>query len=195
MKYQKAQGKVLGSSTLGRRVKGICRYLGLEYQEIPVGFKNATEIMLKEKVILAAEENGGLGFGFYLPERDATLAAVKLIEAEITVDGGIKKLLTEIESITGKSGFCRFNYIPLVKRENLFKKLLKLKGSNFNYCKIDSISELDGIKVNYENGDWLSVRFSGTEDVIRIYCESDTRENASIIKDFAIKQIQKMERL
>uniref|UniRef100_A0A7V3J9I2 Phosphoglucomutase/phosphomannomutase family protein n=1 Tax=candidate division CPR3 bacterium TaxID=2268181 RepID=A0A7V3J9I2_UNCC3 len=192
-KYQKAQGKVLGSSTLGRRVKRICNYLGLDYQEIPVGFKNSTEIMLKEEVLLAAEENGGLGFGFYLPERDATLAAVKLIEAEITVDGGIKKLLTEIENIAGKSGFCRVNYVPSINRENLFKKLLRLKGSNFNYRKIDNTSELDGIKVTYDNGDWLSIRFSGTEDVIRIYCESETRKDATRIKDSAIKQIQRLE--
>lgn len=194
VKYKNLKNKVLGSSTLGRKTKRICDFLNLEYQEIPVGFKNATNIMLSEKILLAAEENGGLGFGFYLPERDATLVALKLIEAQITVDGGIRKLLGEVDGIAGKSGFCRYNYLPNTDRQNLYLKMLKLNGQGFNYSEIKSLNKLDGLKINYANGSWASMRFSGTENVIRIYCESDTREDALQMKDFIVNQIKNLDK-
>jgi phosphomannomutase len=193
-KYKKIKNKVLGSSTLGRKTKRICDFLNLEYQEIPVGFKNATNIMLSEKILLAAEENGGLGFGFYLPERDATLVALKLIEAQLTITGGIRKLLSEVNDIAGESGFCRYNYFPNIDRQTLYLKILNLNGEGFDYSKIDNITKLDGLKINYTNGSWISMRFSGTESVIRIYCESDTREEALQIKDFIVKKIENLDK-
>lgn len=189
-KYKKLKGKVLGSSTLGRRVSRVCESLNISYESMPVGFKNATEKMLKGGVMLAAEENGGLGFGFYIPERDTTLAAALLLEAQATV--GIEALLIEVENMAGKSGFCRFNYSPSIDRKQLFNKITENRN-NFNFKTIDSISDSDGIKVTYANGDWLSIRYSGTEEILRIYCESDNRQKAVRIKNFAIQQIKLLE--
>jgi len=130
-------GKVVGSSTLGRRVRLLCQHFGLEFQEIPVGFKNATQIMLNQKVLLAAEENGGIGFGFYLPERDATLAAGILCEIESTLVGGVDYVLNEVEKLSGKSVFSRFNFIPSINRQQLMLLILKLRPKDFTflYCK------------------------------------------------------------
>lgn len=190
-KYKKQKGIVLGSSTLGRRVRRVCESLGISYESMPVGFKNATEKMLNGEVLLAAEENGGIGFGFYLPERDTTLAAALLLEAQATV--GIEALLAEVENIAGKSGFCRFNYSPSIERKQLFNKISENRNI-FNFKTIDSISDSDGIKITYDKGDWLSIRYSGTEEILRIYCESDSRLKAAKIKDFAIKQIKLLEK-
>lgn len=190
-KYKRLKGKILGSSTLGRRVKRISEHLNLPYETMPVGFKNATQQMLDRKVLLAAEENGGLGFGFYLPERDATLAAALLVEAEAKI--GLRSLYKEAEKIAGKSGFCRYNYAPKADRRKLFLRLLK-SSSCFDYRKVESVSTMDGLKITYENGDWVSIRFSGTEDVIRIYSESESRDKALNIKNFVLKKIKNIER-
>lgn len=190
VKYKKLSGKVLGSSTLGRRVKRICDHLKITFDVMPVGFKNATEGMLKGEVLLAAEENGGVGFGFYLPERDTTLAASLLIEAQCLV--GLNNLHDEVVSIAGKSGFCRYNHTPSCDRKLLFQKVVET-ARDFNYMEISSISDLDGVKIVYRNGDWLSIRYSGTEDILRIYCESDSREEAVKIKDFALSKLLMIE--
>jgi len=190
-KYKQFKGKVLGSSTLGRRVKRVCETLGLTYETMPVGFKNATKQMLEGKVLVAAEENGGVGFGFYVPERDATLAATILVDAEATI--GLANLFKELEKIAGRSGFCRYNFTPSVNRENLFSMIIK-DTATFNYKEIESVNKSDGVKVIYKNGDWLSIRYSGTEDILRIYCESDTRGKAVKIKNFALKCILEIER-
>lgn len=190
-KYKGIKGKVLGSTTLGRKVKRVCERLNLEYETMPVGFRNATQQILDGKVLIASEENGGIGFGFYLPERDATLAASILVEAELKV--GLTKLYKEVENIAGKSGFCRYNFTPNVDRQKLFTQILNDIGI-FNYSEIVSENKLDGAKIIFENGEWLSIRYSGTEDILRIYCESDTRKKATKIKDFVIAKIQSIER-
>lgn len=193
-KYKKINGKVIGSSTLGRKIRRVTKSLDLEFQEIPVGFKNATDIMLNEKVLLAAEENGGIGFGFNMPERDATLAAAILIEAELNVKGGLRRIYKEVENLAGSSGFCRFNYEPKINRFELFNKIVKNKGSCFDFGQTEIISLMDGIKITYQNGDWLSIRLSGTEDILRIYCESDSRNKAVELKDYALKRINEFEK-
>ncbi|MBU0570372.1 hypothetical protein KKB40_06400 [Patescibacteria group bacterium] len=194
-KYKKMKGKVIGSSTLGRKIKRVSKNLGLEFQEIPVGFKNATDIMLNEDVLLAAEENGGIGFGFNMPERDATLAAAILIEAEHNVKGGLKKLYREVEKLAGSSGFCRFNYEPKNDRFELFKKIVKNNGSCFDFGQTEEVGLMDGIKINFQNGDWLSIRLSGTEDILRIYCESDSRKKAVELKNYTLKKIKELQKI
>lgn len=193
VKYKKLHGDVIGSSTLGRRVRKIAESFNLVFEEVPVGFKNATEIMLSRNILLAAEENGGLGFGFHLPERDGILSAALLIEAHYTVKGGITSLLKEVESIAGKSGFSRFNYVSHRDRKEIMKKILSLPSNYFAFQKIVKTDTNDGIKIFYKTEEWVSIRFSGTEDIIRIYTESDTREKAEEIVQYICSRIKKLE--
>lgn len=191
---KKLTGKVIGSSTLSRRIRLLCNHFGLVFQEIPVGFKNATEIMLKEQVLMACEENGGIGFGFYLPERDATLAATFLCEIESTIEGGVDCILGEIENIAGISGFSRYNYVPNIDRTELMSRIKNTDENNFSLSPINNISRLDGIKITFTNKDWVSIRFSGTEDIIRIYAESDNRIKAEKIIEFIKELFIKLEK-
>lgn len=188
---KKMSGKVVGTSTLGRKVRLLCQHFGLDFQEVPVGFKNATEIMLREKVLMAAEENGGIGFGFYLPERDAILAAAILCKVESSFAGGVDRVLNEIEKITGKSGFCRHNYVPSVEGWELMVYVENLNWDTLAYLPIKDVSWLDGVKIVFINNDWVSIRSSGTEDVIRIYAESKSRVDAekmvNLIRNLFIK--------
>ena len=48
----------------------------------------------------------------------------------------------------------------------------------FGKYKVDHIEDLDGYKYIFENGDWLMIRASGTEPVLRMYAESNTPEAA-----------------
>jgi len=191
---KKMSGKVIGSSTLGRRVRLLCHHFGLVFQEIPVGFKNATEIMLKEQVLMACEENGGIGFGFYLPERDATLTAAILCEIESSIIDGVDFALDEIEKIAGKSSFSRFNYVPNINRNELMSRIKNVDENSFSFFPVNNISRLDGIKVIFTNNDWVSIRFSGTEDIIRIYAESDNRIKAEKIIKFIKELFIKLEK-
>lgn len=193
VKYRKLGGLVLGSDTLGRQLKKVANHFCLPYEEFPVGFKNATLVMLEKAVLIAAEENGGIGFGFYLPERDASLTAALVVEAETIVENGFEGLLSQMEEIAGKSGFCRQNYIAKTDRKLLFRSfeesiLESGLGTGVIYKSFNS-----GLKLIWPNENSAIVRISGTENLLRIYAESDTRNSAvEIARDIA-KKLEKIE--
>jgi len=58
----------------------ICKAEGVELKEVPVGFKNINEVILRERVIFGGEESGGYGIPAYLPERDGLLSGLLILE-------------------------------------------------------------------------------------------------------------------
>ena len=184
---KKQKGMVVGSVTLSRRVARLADYFNLEYREVPVGFRNACQVMRDEKVLIAGEENGGIGFGFYLPERDGTVAAALLAEAELKCKGGIREILRQITEIAGPAGFCRLDLKVSYDRESLIKRLKINPPKGLLGQIVERVDNIDGVKFCLCNGDWVNVRASGTEDLIRIYAESNNNKLASrLVKEMEI---------
>lgn len=193
-KVRKQDGIVVGSVTMSKRLSLVANYLGLAYKEVPIGFKNACEIMRKEKVLIAGEENGGIGFGFYLPERDATLAAALLSEAEASYSGGINSILAEVEKVAGKSGFSRLNLKLTTSPKIVMEKLKEEAPGRLAGQKVSKISETDGLKFFFASGDWVNIRAAGTEELLRVYAESSDRQKALKIAKAAEEIIREIER-
>ncbi|CAK8722645.1 MAG: Phosphomannomutase [Candidatus Electronema aureum] len=193
VRKRKLTGKVIGSLTLSRRLSRLAEYFGLEYVEIPIGFHYATALMLQGGVLIAAEENGGIGFGFYLPERDATLAALMLIEAEVKVAGGIASILEEIGKISGKSGFYRMNIDLNSNRTECLKELRSNIPKELTGIKVCKINDADGLKIFLTNGDWVCIRVAGTEDLLRIYAEAGDNALAEQLANEAAWLVKKID--
>ncbi|MGW8185346.1 MAG: hypothetical protein ACWGHO_04535 [Candidatus Moraniibacteriota bacterium] len=193
-KIREQRGIVIGSVTMSKRLSRVANYLGLAYKEIPIGFKNACEIMRREKVLIAGEENGGIGFGFYLPERDATLAAILLAEAEINYNGGINGILNEIGEIAGESGFSKLNLKLSISPTVIMEKLKKEIPEKLASQMVLKTSDIDGLKLSLESGDWVNIRIAGTEELLRVYAESDNDQKALRIAEAIEKIIRKIER-
>lgn len=193
-KIRKQTGVVVGSVTMSKRLSCLAEYLGLTYKEVPIGFRNACEIMRKEKVLIAGEENGGIGFGFYLPERDATLAAALLSEAEINHNGGIIGILNQVKKVVGGSGFCRLNLNLSISPASIMEVLKRENPEKLNNQIVSRVSEIDGLKLFFESGDWVNIRAAGTEECLRVYSESSNNKKASEIAKAVEEVIRKIER-
>jgi phosphomannomutase len=193
VKKRKLTGKVIGSLTLSRRLSRLSEYFGLKYMEIPIGFHHATALMLQGDVVIAAEENGGIGFGFHLPERDATLAALILLEAEVKVTGGIAYILGDIEKISGRSGFCRLNINLDSNRIECLKELHNNIPKELTGIKVRKINDADGLKIFLTNGDWVCIRVAGTEDLLRIYAEAGDDALAEQLSNEAALLVKKID--
>lgn len=187
-------GLVIGSVTISRRLSRVAEHLALPYKEVPVGFRNACEIMRKEKVLIAGEENGGIGFGFYLPERDATLAATLFAEAEINYDGGIGEILRRVERVAGSSGFSRLNLELSVSPKCVMEILKKETPEKLAGQKVLKVGEVDGLKLFLESGDCINIRAAGTEELMRVYVESNNNQEALKIAKATEETIRKIER-
>ena len=156
--------------------------LGREVIELPVGFKYIAAEMLKGQVLVGGEESGGLGFGMHLPERDALFAALLVLEA-LMVDG--RPLGARLDSL--KERFCFRSHYERIdlrlssmetrhKLENLLKEAPPLFVAGE---KVKEVIRTDGVKFRLGPGNWLMMRFSGTEPLLRLYCEAPTKEEVN----------------
>jgi len=148
--------------------------LGREVLEKPVGFKYIAEEMLSREVLIGGEESGGVGFGHHLPERDALFTALLLMES-IVADG--KCLGEKIDSLHARFGKSHFERIDLTLKDMEMRRsledFLKQKTpSSIGHKSVLEVISTDGIKLILDKSHWLMFRFSGTEPLLRIYCEA-----------------------
>lgn len=154
----------------------------IRVHETPVGFKYIGEIMTREEVLLAGEESGGLTFYGHVPEKDGIAAC--LFAIEIVAKTGMS-LGEHLDVIYREYGM-RVNLKEKIKLdEKIAAKLEKiLKGEPLKKLlgkKIVKTDVRDGLKMINTDGDWLLIRLSGTEPIVRLYAESKTQEKAEKI--------------
>jgi phosphomannomutase len=164
--------------------------LGREVIEMPVGFKYIAAEMLAGEVLVGGEESGGVGFGMHLPERDAPFAALLLIEA--LVEGGVP-LGQRIDALqTRCGGAAAYDRLDLrlpdmAARSRLEARLAQAPPSEVAGAPVREVITTDGVKLRLGPNHWLMLRFSGTEPLLRLYCEAPTAERVVQVLDWARK--------
>jgi phosphomannomutase len=156
--------------------------------ETPIGYKYIADRMLEAKVLLGGEESGGIGYGHHIPERDALLAALYVLETVVQTELDLGDLYRQIQQKVGfDAAYDRID-LPLASMEVRAKLLEQLKtqpiqeiaGREVINCQTD-----DGYKFRLADQSWLLIRFSGTEPVLRLYCEADTLEQVHATLNWA----------
>lgn len=154
----------------------IVERLGLQLFETPVGFKYISKLMQEEDILIGGEEAGGIGFKDYIPERDGILSGILILEMLSTRRQSLNKMLANLNKEYGK--FC-YEKIEIDLAEAKFKDIKNLKiPKKLLNKKIVEVKDFDGVKLICEDASWLMFRASGTEPIIRIYSEANTRQKA-----------------
>ena len=162
--------------------------LGRQVLEKPVGFKYIATEMLSSDVLVGGEESGGVGFGMHLPERDAPFAALLLIEA--LVEGGVP-LGERIDALQqrcgGAAAYDRLDLrLPdMAARERLEAKLAAAPPSEVAGSPVLEVITTDGVKLRLGPSHWLMLRFSGTEPLLRLYCEAPSQARVAEVLGWA----------
>lgn len=174
--------KTVGASLLLNKV---AEKLGVEVVETAVGFKHVGEAMRKFNPIIGGEESGGLSIQGHIPEKDGILANLLILEAMAYENKSLVDLQKELYNFAG----CKFYNDRIDKRlDNVeeIKPLLetyKNKASVGNFKVIKSDTK-DGVKLYFDdNSSWMLIRPSGTEPLLRIYFESDSKEKLEKLKE------------
>jgi phosphomannomutase len=180
--YRQLTGKVVVSFSTTGKVEKICRHYNLEIMRTRVGFKDASKIMTEEQVLIAGEESGGIAFGNTIPERDAIKAGLMIWQWLVESKKSLKELYNEVLSITGPFAYERAN---LELNRNGRNKVMEKCGngdfSHFGRFEVERFEVFDGFKFFFNENDWLMIRSSGTEPVIRLYAEAETADVAQEI--------------
>lgn len=168
---KKMTGGVVRGFSSSELIKKICDSYGIKLHTVPIGFKYISELMIKEDILIGAEESGGIGLKHHLPERDGIFNGMMFCEMLAVKKKKLSELISDIESKFGKFYYKRID--QHLSSNELKQELIELaKGLNeVAGLKVVNKDMLDGCKLIFENG-WLLVRASGTEPLLRIYCET-----------------------
>lgn len=188
VKYKGLKGKVCTAFSTTPKVEKLCQHYGLPLDTVKIGFKYICEIMLKEDVLLGGEESGGIAITGHIPERDGIWMGLVIWEFMAKSGKKMPELIEEIYAIVGAFSFER-NDLHL--QEELKNKIVQNTADNFYKSfgdyKVKRMEDIDGYKYFFddENKEWLLIRASGTEPVLRTYAESSSREKAFAILNAA----------
>ncbi len=166
----------------------VAELFGLSVFETPIGYKYIADRMLETKVLLGGEESGGIGYGHHIPERDALLSALYVLEALVDSGSDLSDLYRSLQERTGF--FAEYDRIdlPLASMDARARLLNQLQTKPLTEVagkKVTDCLTVDGYKLRLEDGSWLLIRFSGTEPVLRLYCEAATLDQVHKTLDWA----------
>jgi phosphomannomutase len=156
----------------------VAQLFNLPVFETPIGYKYIADRMLQTGgVLLGGEESGGIGYGTHIPERDGLLSALYVLEA-ITASG--QDLSDLYQSLQQRTHFTSaYDRIDLTLSSEATKQALIAELATTPFMEIlgipvQEMTNPDGYKIRLTDGSWVLIRFSGTEPVLRLYCEAAT---------------------
>jgi phosphomannomutase len=180
---KKLSGKVVRGFSTSELIKKFCDKYGIELVTVPIGFKHISKIMITDDVLIGAEESGGIGIKGHLPERDGVYNGLLYLEMLAEYGKSISELKDDLNIEFGEYFYQR-NDVHTTEEKKIaaLEKCKKLKaGDEVGGKKIIDVDTLDGYKLKFDNG-WVIVRASGTEPLLRIYCEtSGVDETADVL--------------
>jgi len=146
---------------------------GVPVYQTGVGFKYVAPKMLEVDAMIGGEESGGYAFRGHVPERDGILAGLLLLDFMVQTGKTPSQLIEYLFSKVGPHYYDRVDTrFPDEKRPQAKARLDAAQPARLAGLRVTDIITVDGYKFMLEDGGWLLVRFSGTEPIIRVYCET-----------------------
>lgn len=164
---------------------------GVDLIETPVGFKWICQEMRRRPVVIGGEESGGLSMLGHIPEKDGILACLLAAELTCANKKPLSKILSELYGKYGQRYGIRLDiHLPNERKKALLAEVGANPPEEVNGSRVAKVITTDGIKLVLDNGDWMLIRPSGTEPLVRIYLESTSLERFSRLEDYAQRIIK-----
>lgn len=188
-------GRVVKAFSSGQMMDKLADAYGLPLTVTPIGFKYIAEEMLKRDVLIGGEESGGVAICGHIPERDATLAALLLLEYVATGGKPLGVLYADLEKEFGPHRYERVD-VPLASpeaAEALVRSVREDPPDVIKGIKVVRVEDLDGVKLHGADGSWLLLRQSGTEPLLRVYAEGPSEERVADLLKWGIRRAKRAE--
>jgi phosphomannomutase len=171
------EGEIVKTISGSNLIPKVAKLHNLSVHETAIGYKYIADRMLEAKVLLGGEESGGIGYGNHIPERDALLSALYVLEAMVQSGMDLSDRYRQLQQITGYSSTYDRTDLPLANMEVRSRLLNELETNLPKAIAGQAVTDcltVDGYKFQLANQSWLLIRFSGTEPVLRLYSEALT---------------------
>lgn len=152
--------------------------------ETGVGFKYVAPKMLETDALIGGEESGGYAFRGNVPERDGILAGLYMLDFMVHAGKKPSQLLEMLFEKVGAHYYDRIDTPFEGDRKTREEKILATNPKTIGGLKVTELVTIDGFQFKLEDGGWLLIRFSGTEPIMRVYCETTHQDKVqSILQD------------
>jgi phosphomannomutase len=168
-------GDVAKTFSSTKMLDKIAAKFGRQVFETPIGFKYICELMLERDILLGGEESGGIGTKLYLPERDATVMALLLIEVMAWHEKSLGELVAQLHAEFGEHQYGRVDLeLKPGQKERAIEHFGNPKLTKLLSWPVARREDLDGVKLYLGEVGWVMLRASGTEPMLRVYSETTT---------------------
>jgi alpha-D-glucose phosphate-specific phosphoglucomutase len=173
-------GDIAKTFSVTKLIDKLAAKFNRKLHEVPIGFKYICELMLEQNILIGGEESGGIGTSLYLPERDATVSALLLAELMAWHGKSLGELLAVLHAEFGEFHYGRVDLdLKPGQKEKAIAQFSGDKLSKILEWPVVRRESMDGIKLYLDDIGWVLVRASGTETLLRVYCETSRQEYTS----------------
>ena len=161
---------------------------GVPVHETGVGFKFVAPKMTETNALIGGEESGGYAFRGNVPERDGILAGLYMLDFMVKTGKKPTELLKDLFAKVGGEYFYDRVDSPFSGDQATRKKIiLDAKPKTLGGLKVTELITIDGFQFKLEDGGWMLIRFSGTEPILRVYCETRHGDKVQAILQDGLK--------
>lgn len=180
VKYKGWHGAAVRNICTTHLLDRVAESFGESCYEVPVGFKHISAKMFATDAIIGGESSGGMAVRGHIKGKDGIYASALLVEMIAVTGMPLSQIMETIRKEYGGMALEERDYRFSPQRKvEIHKQILEDKELPQIPYEIDRISYLDGLKIYLKDGGWISVRFSGTEPLLRIFCEMKVQSDAA----------------
>ncbi|NUQ86218.1 MAG: phosphoglucomutase/phosphomannomutase family protein [Anaerolineales bacterium] len=176
--------KTLSTTTM---LNKLGKLYNVPVHETGVGFKYVAPKMIETNALIGGEESGGYAFRGNVPERDGILANLYFLDFMVRTGKKPTELLKMLFDKVGEHYYDRVDTPFSGDRRTREKMILDAKPETLGGLKVTELVTVDGFQFKLEDGGWLLIRFSGTEPIMRIYCETTREDKVKAILEDGLK--------
>jgi phosphomannomutase len=177
--------KTLSTTTM---LNKLGKVYGVDVVETGVGFKYVAPKMLELDGLIGGEESGGYAFRGNVPERDGILAGLYMLDLMVRTGKKPTELLKLLfEKVGGEHYYDRIDTPFTGDRAVREAKILAAQPKTIGGLNVTELVTVDGFQFRLEDGGWMLIRFSGTEPIMRVYCETMHKDKVQAILQDGLK--------
>jgi phosphomannomutase len=181
------RGPIVKTISTTTMLNKLAKIYGVPVYETGVGFKYIAPKMTETDALIGGEESGGYAFRGHVPERDGILAGLYFLDFMVRTGKKPTELLKMLFDLVGEYFYGRVDSPFSGGRQDREAAILAANPPTLGGLKVTELVTIDGFQFRLEDGGWLLIRFSGTEPILRVYCETTHGDKVEAILQDGLK--------